>query len=114
VCRNAKRRASRESSRRRAAETVEQRLTRKLREQYGLTREQYEALIEAQEGLCAICRNEPESGKRLAIDHCHATGKVRALLCTYCNVVVGVFENHGQAAADYLANYGGGHPVLEQ
>jgi hypothetical protein len=56
----------------------------------------------------------PETGKRLAVDHCHATGKVRALLCTPCNVAVGFHEKYGQAAAEYLAKYGDGHPALEQ
>lgn len=95
-------------------ETPEQRLVRKLWQEYGLTVDQYEALIAAQDGACAICRQQPETGKRLAVDHCHATGNVRALLCTYCNVAVGVYENHGQAAAEYLATYGAGNPLLTQ
>lgn len=51
---------------------------------YGLTREDYDALLEAQGGKCAICRRRPKS-KRLAVDHDHKTGAVRGLLCSRCN-----------------------------
>jgi uncharacterized Zn finger protein (UPF0148 family) len=54
---------------------------------YGLTLEDYEAMLKAQNGLCRICRTENRSSKRsrLDIDHHHRTGKVRALLCNKCN-----------------------------
>lgn len=51
---------------------------------YGLTSEQYDALLERQGGRCAICRAHPKS-KRLAVDHDHGTGEVRGLLCSRCN-----------------------------
>lgn len=51
---------------------------------YGLTSEQYDALLERQGGRCAICRARPKS-KRLAVDHDHKTGVVRGLLCSRCN-----------------------------
>lgn len=51
---------------------------------YGLTAEQYDALLERQGGRCAICRNRPGK-KRLAVDHDHGTGEVRGLLCGSCN-----------------------------
>lgn len=59
--------------------------------QYGLTGEQFRAMNEMQRGLCAICSRPPRSGKRLNVDHCHATGKVRGLLCTRCNTALGAF-----------------------
>lgn len=112
-CRAEARRA-RGERRRRRPETREERLARKLWEEYRLTREQYSTLVDAQGGLCAICGKPPPEGRRLAIDHCHATGVVRALLCTYCNVmVVGAYENHSRAAAEYLAMYGPGNPLLK-
>lgn len=63
---------------------------------YGITPEQYDALLATQRGVCAIegCGNSPEhqSGRSLAIDHCHKTGKVRGLLCIACNVAIGYLE----------------------
>ena len=55
---------------------------------YGITPEAYSAMLAAQGGACAICRaREPgmKKAKRLYVDHCHATGVVRGLLCFKCN-----------------------------
>jgi hypothetical protein len=51
---------------------------------YGLTSGEYDELLAAQGGKCAICRGRPRS-KRLAVDHNHDTGAVRGLLCSRCN-----------------------------
>ena len=51
---------------------------------YGLTSDDYAALLAAQGGRCAICRAKPRS-IRLAVDHDHASGAVRGLLCSRCN-----------------------------
>ena len=51
---------------------------------YGITGDDYEALLKRQGGKCAICRARPKS-KRLAVDHNHKTGAVRGLLCSRCN-----------------------------
>lgn len=51
---------------------------------YGLGLGDYDRMLEAQEGRCAICRARPKS-KRLAVDHDHKTGAVRGLLCSRCN-----------------------------
>lgn len=51
---------------------------------YDLTAEQYAALLELQDGRCAICRGAPKS-QRLSVDHDHRTGRVRGLLCSRCN-----------------------------
>jgi len=61
---------------------------------FGITLAEYDAMFEAQDGVCAIC-GKPETRKygetvtRLCVDHNHATGKVRSLLCTKCNAMVG-------------------------
>jgi len=66
----------------------------------------YEVLLAAQGGGCAICgAKEQASGRRLAIDHDHASGKIRGLLCTSCNIVLGRFSDDAQrftSAARYL------------
>ena len=56
---------------------------------FGLTFQEYEDLLEAQNGLCAICKEKCLSGRRLAVDHDHVTGKVRGLLCLNCNTLLG-------------------------
>ena len=59
------------------------------RQKYGLTLAQRDAMLEAQGGVCAICQ-EIETAKRgWAVDHCHATGTVRGILCQACNLVLG-------------------------
>jgi hypothetical protein len=93
--------------------TAEQERKRRLWQCYRITPEQFDALREAQGGVCAICGKPPAEGKPLAVDHCHSTGVVRALLCTSCNVAVGVYELHHRAAAEYLARYGAGNPLLK-
>lgn len=71
-----------------------------LRRSYGIGIEEYGVMFEAQNGVCAICRQPEREGKDgprlLAVDHCHATGKVRGLLCFNCNAALG---NLGDDAA---------------
>jgi hypothetical protein len=65
--------------------------------QFGLTIEDYDAMHEAQGGVCAICKQPETSSRggkvyRLAVDHDHTTGQVRGLLCFKCNSSMGSFE----------------------
>ena len=65
---------------------------------YGLTPETYRALWESQGCQCALCREPlPLRGKRTHVDHCHATGRVRGILCSTCNVRLGYIETRGEA-----------------
>lgn len=64
-----------------------------LKKAYNLTIEQYDILLEAQNGRCAICRSLPEKDRRLAVDHNHETGRVRGLLCSKCNRGLGLFQD---------------------
>ena len=59
---------------------------------YGLTRELFESMVAEQRGLCAICDRKPDSGP-LYVDHNHATGKVRGLLCHPCNSMLGMAKD---------------------
>lgn len=58
---------------------------RRLINTYGITSEEYAALLEFQEGHCAMCPAVPLPDKNLAVDHDHNTGAVRGLLCLTCN-----------------------------
>lgn len=73
---------------------------------YGLTTESHAALLERQGGRCAICRSLAPGGRGdWHIDHDHGTGATRGLLCTRCNVGLGLLgDSIGRldAAARYL------------
>lgn len=74
-----------------------------LKHRYGLTVEQFESMVVAQNGLCAICNDDISS--KPYVDHNHATGKVRKLLCHPCNSALGLFKDSPellQKAAEYL------------
>ncbi len=64
----------------------------RLQREYGITLAEYDDMFENQDGLCAICET-PQTGKRLAVDHCHVTGKVRELLCFRCNATIGQVDD---------------------
>jgi hypothetical protein len=57
---------------------------------YGLTTEKLELMRKKQKEKCLICENK----RRLVIDHCHKTLRVRGLLCLRCNMLVGMIEAH--------------------
>jgi len=65
-------------------------ITKKLKG-YGITIAIYNRMLEEQRGVCAICFKKCKSGRSLSVDHCHKTGKVRALLCGNCNQGLGSF-----------------------
>lgn len=85
-----------------------------LRRVYGLTLAEYDALFARQNGVCAVCA-EPETmngphgePRLLAVDHNHATGEVRGLLCHRCNVVLGLADDSPdrlERAAAYLRRF---------
>lgn len=84
---------------------------------YGLSHEEFKAMMAAQGGACACCGDtempiDPRTGKRydLAIDHDHVTGKVRALLCPGCNNGLGCFKDdisRLHSAIAYLQSHAG-------
>ena len=76
---------------------------------YGLSQERFESMLAEQDGRCAICRSPDwpaakDSG-RPRVDHDHATGRVRSLLCDFCNRGIGLLAEDParlRAAAEYL------------
>lgn len=79
------------------------------------TIEHYYKMLEEQNNKCAICNREERRKSRtdgkicaLAIDHCHKSGKIRALLCHACNTGIGKFEDNIellQSAIRYLEQH---------
>src|SRR5258705_13516383 len=67
--------------------------SRYLYAKYGITEEQYESLLKEQNGVCLICRIPHHPENPLVVDHNHATGKVRALLCSQCNTGIGLLQD---------------------
>ena len=66
-----------------------------LKATYGITRVEYLKLFNDQDGKCQICgKHQLEFVKRLAVDHCHQTGKIRGLLCNNCNNILGYAKDN--------------------
>ncbi len=69
---------------------------------YGLAPEKFLAMLDAQNGCCVICL---EYLDKPVVDHCHETGKVRALLCSPCNTAIGLLKEcpvRMRSAIDYV------------
>lgn len=97
----------------------ERRRERILANSYGITKEDYEALLVLQRYRCAVCGRPDGDGQLpLAVDHDHETGVVRGLLCGQCNTAIGLFaenRDHMVAAIAYLearSALAGTHPLF--
>jgi hypothetical protein len=75
---------------------------------YGLTLEAYGDMLKQQHDCCAMCQESAPVNKRLSVDHCHRTGKVRGLLCSNCNFILGLAKDSVSVlrnAVSYLEKY---------
>ncbi len=75
----------------------------RLKQIYGLSLQDYEAIVAQQGGVCRVCKTKP--ARPLFVDHCHASGKVRGLLCHPCNAALGFMRDDpviAAAATEYL------------
>jgi len=74
---------------------VKQRMrNRRLMQEYGITNEDYEKMLEDQDFRCAGCGiHQNETDKKLHVDHCHDTGVVRGILCGNCNRALGLVKD---------------------
>jgi hypothetical protein len=103
---------ARESARRRAyyqankQEISVRRQGGHLQRRYGISREEYAALLARQGGVCAICGKPAQ--KTLCVDHCRSTGKIRGLLCRKCNFGLGCYAEDQAAMIATLAYLGHG------
>jgi hypothetical protein len=75
-----------------------------LKRKYGLSLEQYEAILAQQGGGCGICGRPPSGRISLHVDHDHRSGRIRGLLCFVCNSSLGEFDDPDllQAALRYV------------
>jgi hypothetical protein len=79
--------------------------THRLYDLYGITLEQKVNLLASQGGVCAICQCVDTSKRPWHVDHCHVTKKIRGILCTHCNVMLGRARDNPEVlrtAAVYL------------
>ena len=103
VCRaSADRQTAKRNGKKKQQPTAEKRREYMLRHRYDMAVVEYDAMLQAQEGLCASCGDKLDGPH---VDHCHVTGKVRGILCASCNKGLGHFfddPNRLRLAADYL------------
>ena len=65
-----------------------------LKKNYGMTIEEFDAILASQGSQCAICRVDEPGGKGAwHVDHNHLTGDLRGLLCHNCNLGLGHFQD---------------------
>lgn len=80
------------------------------KKKYGITIADYNAILEEQDGKCAICgTSDPRGQGVFHIDHNHVTGKVRGLLCCDCNTGIGSLKDSPEvllSALNYLEENG--------
>jgi hypothetical protein len=80
----------------------------KLRASFGISLQEYNEMLELQNHKCAICGTHQKNlSRNLAVDHCHAKGHVRGLLCAPCNTGLGSFRDSAtflQSAIEYINN----------
>jgi len=94
----------------------EKALNTSLKKHYNMNVEEYNSMYILQKGKCKICvkeesavDNRTKKLRRLAVDHCHKTGKIRGLLCSSCNGALGRFYDDPslvRRAAEYVEKDG--------
>jgi hypothetical protein len=79
-----------------------------IRRQYGISMQEFNDLLQFQNNVCAICSKSISSlRRRMNIDHCHDTNKVRGILCSGCNTGLGHLGDNVDGlkkAIEYLNN----------
>jgi len=84
----------------------------KLKRNFGISLDEYNMILNNQDGGCAICgRTEEENGKMLAVDHDHTTMKNRAILCASCNLTIGFIEKNN-INIDKIKEYINKHKII--
>lgn len=91
-------------------EEVKERNRKQCLKKYGLSLKEYARIFRKQGGVCAICGEPEQQPKRkyLCVDHDHRTEKFRGLLCSECNLIVGIVEKNPlvlQKVTTYLSKH---------
>lgn len=110
-CMSAEQKALRQSKSKEELHLIDR--ERNLRKDFGIGLDEYNEMLDKQNGKCAICKQEETTVRAgrvmaLSVDHCHQTGNIRGLLCNSCNRALGKFQDsidHLLAAASYLEEY---------
>jgi Recombination endonuclease VII len=84
----------------------------RLRRVFGLSSDDYAAMLADQGGGCALCGRTPQPGRSLHVDHHHETGVVRGLLCFRCNAGIGQFREDKFRLADAIVYLARGRRAL--
>ena len=79
-----------------------------LRRRYGITLAKYTSLLRAQGNRCAICDDAPSKSSDWHVDHDHATGAVRGILCRHCNRALGAVRDNVETLRRAIAYLTGG------
>lgn len=79
----------------------------RLKNNYGLSLEDYDNMLASQNGVCKTCGTDKPGGSKgvyFHVDHCHKTGKIRGLLCSACNSILGLAKDNTKTLLN-LAKY---------
>lgn len=82
--------------------------SRSIKHRYGITLDEYEAMLVKQNNRCYMCQHMFTSSKSTHLDHNHRTGAIRRMLCSRCNHIVGYVENYADRidkAKKYLKEF---------
>ena len=80
----------------------------RLLREYGISLQDFDDMVANQNGKCAVCQNAFKNSVDTCVDHNHATGQIRALLCNHCNRAIGLFKesiDSMKSAVKYLKKY---------
>jgi hypothetical protein len=85
-----------------------------LGKKYGITQAEYEAMLGAQGGVCAICGRPPREDISLHVDHDHESGAIRGLTCFRCNNALGDFNDDPALLRSALAYLDDHDPTVQE
>jgi hypothetical protein len=79
-----------------------------IKQRYGISAEQKDAMLADQGGICAICLTDsPATATRWHVDHCHSTNVVRGILCQHCNNMLGMARDRADILERAIKYLGG-------